>query len=353
MSLSGIFSPLKMYKRMYMKWIGLLLGVCIFISVLPAQSLSEKGRPASLGITGDTADVETATKSGLLLAGGGGDVDAAMRWLLQRSGGGDVVIIRASGGTGYNKYLYELEKVNSVESLLINSRDLANNDTVAQMVRNAEALFIAGGDQWNYVQYWKGTRLNDAIHYLLHNKKVPVGGTSAGLAILGEYCFDAKNGSITSDTALRQPFHPSLSISRGFIRHKLLKGLITDSHYAQRNRQGRHVVMLARLYQTVRRPKGIGIDEKTAVAMCNDGNMLVFGENKAWFIQATEGPPEVLRQDAALQWQHGGKAIKVFTVAGSTQGTPAGNIRKFGRIKGVPGFQTVDEGRITFSAAEE
>nr|MCU0404901.1 hypothetical protein [Chitinophagaceae bacterium] len=104
----------------------LLFKLYLVAIALNAQNPMNRLRPASLGITGDTADIKTATSPGLLLAGGGGDVDEAMRWLLQRSGGGDVVIIRASGGTGYNKYLYELGKVNSVESLLINSRELAN-----------------------------------------------------------------------------------------------------------------------------------------------------------------------------------------------------------------------------------
>ena len=87
-------------------------------------------RPGSLGLSGDTADVFTPTQPGYVLAGGSTDVDAAMQWLLARSGGGDVVILRASGSTGYNDYLYKLGKVNSVETLLIDSRDLANNDTL-------------------------------------------------------------------------------------------------------------------------------------------------------------------------------------------------------------------------------
>ncbi len=48
-------------------------------------------------ITGDTANVATTTKPGLILAGGGGDVAPAMLWMLERSGGGDIGVIRSSG----------------------------------------------------------------------------------------------------------------------------------------------------------------------------------------------------------------------------------------------------------------
>jgi cyanophycinase len=122
-------------------------------------------RPASLGIVGDAADVTKKVNGGVVLMGGGTDVQAAFKWMIERSGGGDVVIIRASGTNAYNPFVYGLGKVNSVETLKIDSRDLANNDTVVNIIRNAEMLFIAGGDQSNYMKYWKGTKTQDAINY--------------------------------------------------------------------------------------------------------------------------------------------------------------------------------------------
>ena len=129
-------------------------------------------RPASLGIVGDAVDVTTNVDGGVVLMGGGTDVQAAFKWMIERSGGGDVVIIRASGTNAYNPFVYGLGKVNSVETLKIDSRELANNDTVANIIRNAEMLFIAGGDQSNYMKYWKGTKTQDAINYLLNKKKL-------------------------------------------------------------------------------------------------------------------------------------------------------------------------------------
>ncbi len=326
-----------------------IAGSCLYgFCKAKGQTNAMNNRPASIGIIGDTADVATVTQPGLLLAGGSTDGDTAMHWLLNKSGGGDVVIIRASGSTGYNEYLYKMGRVNSVETLLINSRELADNDTVATIVRNAEALFIAGGDQWNYTQYWKGTKLNEAINYLINTKQVPVGGTSAGLAILGEYFFDAKHGSITSDAALMNPLHEKMSINRHFIYSKWLKGMITDSHYTQRDRQGRHIAMMAKIrVEDKIRIKGLGVDEKTAVAIDGKGRMIVFGTNKAWFLQSGKKFPEIRNIENPLTWNNRGKAISYYEVTGTPTGVTIGNIKRLNRLKdGQKGFFSSIDGKM-------
>ncbi|MDB5063455.1 MAG: hypothetical protein JWP67_3298, partial [Mucilaginibacter sp.] len=209
----------------------------LFVVLLSVQSLLSYGalhpdttnhRPASLGIIGDTADVKTSTQGGVVMMGGGKDVDAAFKWMISRSGGGDVVIIRASGTSAYNPYINGLEKVNSVETLKIDSRELANNDTVAHIIRNAEMLFIAGGDQSNYMKYWKGTKTMDAINYLLNTKHAPVGGTSAGCAILGGIYYSAEGGSLTADSALANPYSKLVTLyNNDFLHAPFLQNVVT------------------------------------------------------------------------------------------------------------------------------
>lgn len=95
-------------------------------------------------IAGSAADVSTSTTGGTVLMGGGTDVDAAIQWMIQKSGGGDFVIIRASGADGYNSYIYnDLGGVNSCETILIDSRNAANDPGVETTIRNAEAVFMA------------------------------------------------------------------------------------------------------------------------------------------------------------------------------------------------------------------
>ena len=214
------------------------------------QSIPGGSSPASIGITGSTADVSPATTGGTVLMGGGPDVDEAIQWMISRTGGGDFVVLRACGGAGYYSYIYGLGNLNSVETLLIDSRSLANNADVAETVRSAEAVFIAGGDQYDYVSFWKDTQLETALNYLINVKEVPVGGTSAGCAIQGEVYFDAANGTVRSSEALRNPYNQYMSLQRSnFLDVPYLENLITDTHYDNPDRRGRQLTFMARMAQ--------------------------------------------------------------------------------------------------------
>ena len=99
-----------------------------------------------------------------------------------------------------------------METFVFKNRNGSHQPFVIDHIKNAEALFIAGGDQSKYVDFWKGTPVEDAIHYLANVKKVPVGGTSAGMAILGEFLYSAmSNSSLTSAEALADPFDGDLT----------------------------------------------------------------------------------------------------------------------------------------------
>lgn len=111
-------------------------------------------------IVGNPADFkledESVLDGGILLAGGSTDQDPAMRWFLQKARGGDVIVFRnAKNATstseyptadGYNNYLFsELGvKVDSVETIFLNSRNVANNAEVVNKVLKAEAVFFTG-----------------------------------------------------------------------------------------------------------------------------------------------------------------------------------------------------------------
>lgn len=280
-------------------------------------------RPASIGIVGDTADVKTTTKGGVVIMGGGSDVDAAFRWMIERSGGGDVVIIRATGTDAYNPYVKGLGTVNSVETLKIDSRKLAEDEGVAQIIRNAEMLFIAGGDQSDYNGYWKNTKVMDAINYLLNDKKVPVGGTSAGAAILGNYYFSGERGSVTSDLALSNPYDRDITLYKDdFLHAPFLQNVITDQHFSQREREGRTVVFLGRVMTDWSKvPYGVAVDEATAVCIDEEGMAQVVGSNKAFFLKTfSDKTPEVFESDKSVTWDRDGEAVRVTTIPAKTSG---------------------------------
>jgi cyanophycinase-like exopeptidase len=217
-------------------------------------------------LTGIAADASGTTRSGVGLMGGGTDVDALFTWMSDRAGGGDFVVIRASGADGYNQYVYDLGNFDSVETLVLKNRAASSDPFVLQTIRNAEALFIAGGDQSAYVNNWKGTLVEDAIHELAA-RGVPIGGTSAGTAILGEFIYAAQRQSVTSVEALADPFSRNITLDRDFLTLPYMEGLITDQHLIERDRIGRTLTFMARLVAdgwTVE-SKAIAIDRETAV----------------------------------------------------------------------------------------
>ena len=287
--------------------------------------------------------------------GGSTDVDEAMRWMLSRAGGGDVVIIRASGSTGYNNYLYTLgAKVNSVETLLINSRDLANNPEVERRVRNAEMLFIAGGDQAMYVNFWRNTRLHEALNYLANVKKIPIGGTSAGCAILGRLYYSALQGTIRSEEALANPFDNRITIGRNdFLTTPFLANTITDTHYDNPERLGRHITFLARIVRdsTPTAPaQGIGVQERTAVAIDAVGKATVFGQGQAYFLwqNGLTSMPEECAAGKPLVWSRNNQAVRSYVIQGSSQGAGAFDLTNWSSAQsgGKAGFVSVNAGVV-------
>jgi cyanophycinase len=281
--------------------------------------------PSSIGIVGDTSNVNVTSSFGTVLMGGSTDVDAAMKWMINKSKGGDVIILRSTGGTGYNQYLYDLVKVdgksevNSVETLLINSVELANNPKVAERIKQAEMVFIAGGDQLNYINFWKNTLVEDALNYLITTKKIPIGGTSAGCAIMGDAVYTAEKGSVTSSQALANPYNADMTLQRDFVNNPYLKNTITDTHYNNPDRKGRHFTFLARLLKdfSITNPKGIGVEEETAVCIDENGKAIVFGNGTAYFLNAKEGAPENCTTASPLNWILNKKAVQVYTISGN------------------------------------
>ncbi len=199
-------------------------------------------------------------------------------------------MLRATGTDAYNSYIQGLCHLNSVATVVIPNREAANDPFVAKAIRSASAIFIAGGDQANYLNFWERTpvqtALNDAIA-----RGVPLGGTSAGLAVLGEYAYSAQGDkpndpNLDSKTALNDPYSQRVTLARGFLDIPILKGVITDTHFAKRDRIGRVQVFLARLDETDGKPvpakatalRGVGVEQGVSVLLEQDGQASVVGK---------------------------------------------------------------------------
>lgn len=304
----------------------LSLLLCAYSFSAPSQSYTKY-------FTGNAEDIITAPKGGICLMGGATESDPAMRWFLERAAGGDILVLRASGSNGYNNYLYsELGiAVNSVETIVFNNASAANESYIQQKIRQAEAIWFAGGDQWKYVSYWRNSPIGQLINEAINDRKIVIGGTSAGMAILGGVYFSAEHGTINSSQALSNPYDVKMAVdSSHFLEVPYLQNTITDTHYDSRNRKGRHTAFLARIAQDYGLPaRGIACEEYTAVCIDENGLARVFGghpqhDDNAFFIQTNcelENPrPERCAPNESLQWDRESMAIKVYQV----KGTPLG-----------------------------
>ena len=242
--------------------------------------------------TGSTANVNPATNSGIMLIGGGTDVDAAFQQLCAWGGNGDILVIRATGTSAYNPYIAGLcPSANSVATLIVPGRAGANDPAVANIINNADAIFIAGGDQGVYISEWTGTGLQSALTLARVNGK-PFGGTSAGMMVLSEFVYSALlSKGITSSQALADPYSRYLTIARDFTEFPLLAGAISDSHFGARDRMGRNLAFLCRVYAAgLPNPRSIAIDEATALLIDPSGVSTVVGVGAVYFLRAPNPP---------------------------------------------------------------
>jgi cyanophycinase-like exopeptidase len=306
------------------------LFTILFSTYLTAQ---HRGANYTSYFTGNVNDTTSIPLGGVCLMGGATEDDNAMKWFLQRANGGDILVLRASGADGYNDYFYsELGvSINSVETIVFQTASASDETYIHDKIAKAEAIWFAGGDQWNYVSYWRGTKIDSLINDGIKNRKIVIGGTSAGMAILGGYYFSAQNGTVTSATALANPYANNVTVdSASFIKVPYMKHIITDTHYDDPDRRGRHVTFMARIISDYAgAPLGIACDEYTAVCVDENGMAKVFGgypqyEDNAYFIRPNceigNSVPEMCTSSIPLTWKQNGQALKVYR----TKGTPTG-----------------------------
>jgi cyanophycinase len=327
------------------------LVFCCLICCVSAFGIGHHSTSYKYKRLGSDLDAQTRTEPGIALMGGGADLDEAFRWLCAKGNGGDFLILRATGKDDYNKYVNKLCQMNSVATLIIPNRKAAQEPAVARMIRKATVIFIAGGDQSHYVNFWKGTPVEDAINAHVTSDKA-IGGTSAGLAILGQFVYgclqDKPNDpDLTSREVLDNPYAPRVTLMRDFLKMPGLDNLLTDSHFAKRDRMGRSLGFLARIVADgwSKDPREIAIDEKSAVLMEVNGQTKVVGSGQgAYFLQVTDAPeickpsqPLTLRNVAVYhaptgatfntrEWKgEGGEAYTISVEAGQIHSSRAAN----------------------------
>lgn len=301
----------------------------------------------NLGKTGNATPKASVTTGGQVLMGGGPDVDAAIKWMISKAGGGDFIVLRSSGTNAYNDYIYGLGGVNSVQTLLITNTTQANDACVVQTIKNAGAVFMAGGDQADYINFFKGQGVGTALNYLINTKKAPVGGTSAGMAILGQYYHP---GGADVNTVLQNP--TAVAIGNGFLAAGPLANIVTETHFAERLRHPRAAAFMASSIYNFSVPwqsiRAVTADEATALTVDAAGAARAYGSGNINLVRATAAP-ETLSPGAALTWLASQRALEVYKLPGTAAGANSFNLSTWTGSGGTTGYWYINNGSLTIN----
>jgi len=246
------------------------------------------------GFDGTGADTNRRPHRRLVLMGGGPEEDVAARLFVDASVAGDIVVLRTSGSlTSYPQYFIGfLASVTPATVITIRTSDpeAGADPAVLCRVARAEAVWLAGGNQWNYLGRWPAA-LHEALAEVAE-RGAAMGGTSAGAVSLGEGAFDAQFGTVTSREALDDPLRREVSLTRPAFAQPELDGVLVDSHFTERGREGRLLVFLARfLADGGESPVvGVGLDEGVAITIEAGAYEVTSRESGAAWMYEVAGP---------------------------------------------------------------
>jgi cyanophycinase len=138
------------------------------------------------------------------------------------------------------------------------TRAEAEDPEVVGLLDDVTGIFMTGGNQLKLSAIVNGTAFGDAIR-AAHQRGVVVGGTSAGASIQSSHMVAFGPGGTTPKQRMTQ-----LASGLGLIRD-----VVVDQHFGQRNRYGRLLMLVAQSPGLL----GIGVDEDTgAVITHEDGH---------------------------------------------------------------------------------
>ena len=233
---------------------AIVIAVLTGIESNAASLLSSRKENTSYTVwcvgSGCGVDVSTISQPGVVLMGGGTDVDEAFLWQIEKANRGDFVVLRATGTEAYNQWILDLSiaagmELNSVRTILFNSKEASSEPEVLNLIRNAEAIFFAGGDQSDYINLWVGTEVQSILQSKVSSTSI--GGTSAGCAVEGNWVYTGENGSTTSDDALKNPYNRQMTFAPALLNLPFLETFITDTHFVTRDRMGRMLAFTGRI----------------------------------------------------------------------------------------------------------
>ena len=215
---------------------------------------------------------DPTTPPGVLFAIGGAEAKIRRRTVLQAfmAAAGEqprIAIVPSASSLGTEvvevyRAVFTALGAQEVIALRPQSRAEAADPDLVGPLAEVDAVFMTGGNQLKLSSFIAGTPFGAAIHEAYQRGAV-VGGTSAGASILAEHMIAFGSGGATPKQRMSQ-----LSAGLG-----LLRGVIVDQHFEQRNRYGRLLSLVAQSPSLL----GMGVDEDTAAVIRNGTHLEVVG----------------------------------------------------------------------------
>ncbi len=236
--------------------------------------------------------INSSAQGFLMLAGGAGEVaggwsDTPYRWVVDHAQNKRIAVIGYdAAATDWIPNYFKSFGAIAAKNIVISSRTAADMQSVYDTLITYDGVFIKGGDQAKYYQYYKGTKTQEALQYI-YNKGGVLSGTSAGTAILSPIVYTATVASADPALALMNAYTTQITLENDFL-NTLPQKFIFDTHVAERGRFGRLPSFLASWYKkTKENAIGIGVDDHTALCIDTSGKASVFGTGAVGFYSNT------------------------------------------------------------------
>lgn len=171
------------------------------------------------------------------------------------------------------KKIFEDIGIKKVKVLEAFSRNEIMNIDADQILNEVTGVFLTGGDQMRLSSLLGGTKFLQALKHSLKKKGVTLAGSSAGASCMSSTMI------VRGEPAV-QPLKDSIRLCPGL---GILKNIIIDQHFTERNRISRLITAISYNPNNL----GIGIDENTAIHIKKNGILEVLGSGTVTIIDGS------------------------------------------------------------------
>jgi cyanophycinase len=217
---------------------------------------------------GDGSTAEQPAGPGPLVAIGGAEDKLGRRSILsdfvELAGGADarIAVVPTASSLGQEvvdvyEAIFRKLGARDVVAARPETREEAEHPSYVGRLDDVTGVFMTGGNQLKLSGVIDGTAFGDAL-VAAHRRGAVVGGTSAGASILSSHMVAFGPGGSTPKQRMTQ-----LASGLGLVRD-----VVIDQHFAQRNRYGRLLMLVAQSPGLL----GIGVDEDTAAIISVEGD---------------------------------------------------------------------------------